>query len=64
MKTWNVTYDRFFLLLKTEKKRIRKIFGRIIEKSKNCSLGDEETTLIRDTFISNMSDFETRKELC
>ena len=29
----------------------------------NRSLGDEETTLIRDTFIFNMLDHDTQKEL-
>ena len=38
-------------------------YGRLIELAKNCNLGSEETTLIRDTFILNVIDHETRKEL-
>ena len=38
-------------------------YGRLVEQGENCSLGDEETTLIRDTFILNMIDSDTQKEL-
>ena len=42
---------------------VQKFYGRLIEQAENCSLGDEETTLIRDAFILYMIDHETQKEL-
>ena len=37
--------------------------GESLIKRKKSSLGEEETTLIRDTFILNMLDFDAQKEL-
>ena len=34
-----------------------------MKQAVNCSLGDEETALIKDTFILNMMDNDTQKEL-
>ena len=52
-----------FFLLKTTKGELKENFyGQLIEQSENCSLGDEETTLNRDTFILNMLDYDTRKK--
>ena len=42
---------------------VENFYGRLIEQAENCSLGNEETTLIRDAFILNMMDNETQKEL-
>ena len=42
---------------------LKTFYGRLIEKAENCSLGSEETTLIRDAFILNMIDHATQTEL-
>ena len=42
---------------------VESFYGRLIEQAENRSLGDEETTLIRDTFILNNPDHNTQKEL-
>ena len=47
----------------TEGRICRNFFGRRIEQAEKCSLGSEETTLIRDVFIHTMIDHETQKEL-
>ena len=64
-KIRNITYGRFiFFSSKQEKSEsVESIYGRLIEQAENCSLGNEETTLIRDAFILNMRDNETQKEL-
>ena len=61
----NITYDRFvFYSFKQQKgESVESFYGRLIEQVENCSLGSEETTLIRDAFILNMIDHETQKEL-
>ena len=41
---------------------MQKFYGRLKEQAENCSLVDDETTPIRDTFILNMLDFDTQKE--
>ena len=58
-KKRNMVYDRFvFFSSKQQKGEPVEIFHeRLIEQAENCSLGDEEITLIRDTFILNMLDF-------
>ena len=38
-------------------------YDHLIEQTENCSLGDEETTLIRDTIILNMMDHDIQKKL-
>ena len=54
----------FFFLLKKEKgESVENFYGGLIEQSEKCSLGDGETTLIWDTFILNISDYDTQKEL-
>ena len=65
IKIGNITYDRFvFFLSKQQKgKSVESFYGRLIEQAEKCSLGNEETTLIRDAFILNMRDNETQKEL-
>ena len=49
----NKTYGRFVFFCSKQQKR----------ESKKCSLGDEETTLIGDSFILNMLDINKQKEL-
>ena len=62
---FHITYDRFvFYSCKQQKgESIESFYGRLIELAENCTLGSEETTLIRDAFILNMIDHETQKEL-
>ena len=64
-KVRNITYDRFvFYSCKQQKgESVESFYGRLIELAENCTLGSEETTLIRDAFILNMIDHETQKEL-
>ena len=64
-KVRNITYDRFdFYSCKQQKgESVERFYGRLIELAENCTLGSEETTLIRDAFIINMIDHETQKEL-
>ena len=64
-KVRNITYDCFvFYSCKQQKSEsVESFYGRLIEQAENCSLGSEETSLIRDTFILNMIDHETLKEL-
>ena len=51
-------------LLKTKKANLlRFFFGRLIEKSAIEGLWVEVTTLTRDTFIINMLEYDTQKEL-
>ena len=38
-------------------------YGRLKEQLENCSLGEKEISLIRDNFILNIRDYDTRKEL-
>ncbi|XP_075241628.1 AP-1 complex subunit gamma-1-like [Convolutriloba macropyga] len=64
-KVRNITYDRFvFYSCKQQKgESVESFYGRFIEQAENCSLGSEETILIRDAFILNIIDHETQKEL-
>ena len=64
-KVRNITFDRFvFYSCKQQKgESVETFYGRLIEQAENCSLGSEETTLIRDAFILNMIDHETQKEV-
>ena len=60
-----ITYDRFvFYSCKQQKgESVESFYGRLIELAQNCTLGSEETTLIRDAFILKRIDHETQKEL-
>ena len=60
-----MTYDRFvFHSCKQQKgESVESVYGRLTDQAKNCSLGSEETALIRDAFILNIIDHETQKEL-
>ena len=64
-KIRNITYDRFVFFSSKHQKgeSVENFYGRLIGQAENCSLGNEETTLIRDAFILNMRDNETQKEL-
>ena len=42
---------------------VESFYGRLIEQAEKCSLGSEETALIRDAFTVIMIDHETQKEL-
>ena len=63
-KIRNITYDRFVFFRSKQQKgeSVESFYGRLIEQAENCSLGNEETTLIGDAFILNMRDNETQKE--
>ena len=65
IKVRNIIYDRFvFYSCKQQKgESVESFYGRLVEQAENCSLGSEETSLIRDAFILNMIDHETQKEL-
>ena len=65
IKTRNITYDRFVFFSSKQQKgeSIESFCGKVIAQTGNYSLGDEETTLIRDTFILNILDYETQKKL-
>ena len=64
-KVRNITYDRFvFYSCKQQNgESVENFYGRLIELAEKCTLGSEETTLIRNAFILNMIDHETQKEL-
>ena len=63
IKVRNITYDRFVLYACKQQKgeSVESFCGSLTEKAENCSLGSEETTLIRDAFALNMIDHETKK---
>ena len=65
IKTKNITYDRFVFFSSKQQKweSVESSYGRLSEQAENCSLGDEETTLMRDTFILNIQDQDTQREL-
>ena len=64
-KVRKIKYDRFVFWSSKQGKgeSVESFYGHLIEQAENCSLGDEETTLIRDTFILNMLDHDTQKQL-
>ena len=64
-KVRKITYDRFVLYSCKQQKgeSVESFYCRLIEQAENCSLGSEETSLIRDAFMLNMIDHETQKEL-
>ena len=64
-KIKNITSDRFVFFSSKQQKgeSVESFYRRLIEQAENCSLGNEETTLIRDAFILNMRYNETQKEL-
>ena len=64
-KVRNITYDRivFYSCKQQKGESVESFYGLLIELAENCTLGSEETTLIRDAFILNMIDHQTQKEL-
>ena len=62
-RTKNITYSkyRFFSTNRPKCESIESIFGRLITQARNCTLGDEEATLNRDTFTLN--GFNKEKEI-
>ena len=60
-----ITYDGFIFISSKQQKgeSVESFFARLIELAENFTLGDEETTLIRDAFILNMQDHDTLREL-
>ena len=63
LKSRNITYDRFvfFSFNQPKGQSVESIYGRLIGQAENCSLGNEETTLIRDTFIPDMRQYRKTK---
>ena len=61
----NNTFDRFVFFSSKQQmgESVKSFYGRLIEQAENCSVGDAETTLIREAFIRNMMDQEIQKEL-
>ena len=61
IKNRNKVFDRFefFSSKQQNGESVERFYGRLIEQSENCSLGDEKTTLIRGTFIFN---YDTQKD--
>ena len=60
-----ITYDRFLFFTSKRQKResVESVYERLIEKTKICSVGDEETTLVLETFTLNMLDYDLQMEL-
>ena len=54
--------DMFFSSIQQKGESVENFYGRLGE-AENWSLGDEETTLIRDILIWNMLDFKTQEAL-
>ena len=65
VKTWNITYDCFVFFSSKQQKEesAENFYGGLRKQSENCSLGDEQTTIIRDSLILNILDYDTQKGL-
>ena len=65
IKARKFAYDRFVFFSSKQQKResVDRFYSRLTEQATNCTLGDEETTIICDTFLLNMLDYEAQKEL-
>ena len=64
-KVRNITYN-FFVFFSSKQQKgesVESFYGRLIEQAEKYSPGDEETTLILDTFMLNMQDHGTQREL-
>ena len=61
----NITYYRTVFLPNNREVNLLKVsfYGRLIERVENCSLGDEETTLRRDTFFFNKLEYNKQDKL-
>ena len=64
IKNRNKAFDRYVFFSKQQNgESVERFYGQLIKQSENCSLGDEKTTLIRGTFIFNMFDYDTQKDI-
>ena len=61
----NITFDRYMLLTTKQLKgeSIEHFFGKRKDLSKNCELGSQEDTLIRDLLIEKLQDTEIQRAL-
>ena len=59
----NITFDRYKLLTTKQSKgeSIEHFVGKLKELSENCSLRNQEDTLIRDFFIANIQDPKSKR---
>ena len=64
--TTNLTYEsfKFFGRRQKENESLEKSHETLFESSKNCKLGELESELVRDIFITNMRNVEIQKKLC
>ena len=64
--TTNLTYDRFkfFGRRQKENESLVKFHEILSELAKNCKLGELESELVRDIFITNMRNVDIQKKLC
>ena len=64
--TTNLTYERFkfFGQRQKENESLLKFHKTLSELAKNCKLGEVESALVRDIFITNMRNVEIQKKLC
>ena len=64
--TTNLTYERFkfFGQRQKEHESLEKFHETLSELAKNCKLGELESELVRDIFITNMRNVEIQKKLC
>ena len=65
IKTRKITYDCFVFPSSEQQKgkSLESFYGRLIEQAENCCLGDEESTIVGDTFIFDLIDLETQKNI-
>ena len=66
MVTTLLTYERikFFGRRQKENESLEKFHEILSELAKNCKLGELESELVRDIFITNMRNVEIQKKLC
>ena len=64
--TTNLTYERFKFFGRRQKEHesLEKFHQILSELAKNCKLGELESELERDIFITNMRNVEIQKKLC
>ena len=64
--TTNLTYERFKFFGRRQKEHesLEKFHEILSELAKNCKLGELESELVRDIFITNMRNVEIQKKLC
>ena len=59
IRSQNITFDRyFFLITKQLWGKFDHFYGELKELAENCDFENKEETLIRDLFITNLSDYE------